>query len=482
MSIIGYARVSSKEQAEGRSIENQVILLKRAGCEDVLVDIQSAYSKSGDRQQFNKLMDMVKSGLVQKVIVCTLDRLSRNEAVMFVAFEDFERSHCQLVSLEESFNLQSPEGRLQAGFAALMARNYSAQLSQKTRRGHKARRDRTAGYFKCFGYKITDERYQLDHDPFLCLLQDRSTMSRAAIAYDIINIFKQCKSLRRTLHTLNAKYGLSSFSSGKGKGNRSVRDRFGFSRSGLHSWLTNPILRGHTCYGRSQQQRQHHKHLWDIRYDTHPDDRLISEADYRELDNIFDWNKTHHGFDNSQRIIHPLSGLVYCGECGRSHRVMGSLQRDKVTKLYYYQCQNYAIRACSQKRTIRDIAVEQAAISALVQRAESIAQIAELPAQIAEPVELRELRGQLATLETMKANSAIAGAISQIKAQISNLEHENKSGVKTDSELKSVLVETFENPSFFETLQDIDKKTIYRALIDRIVVKDGLVIGVELKI
>ncbi|MFM7886626.1 MAG: hypothetical protein ACKPCM_08050, partial [Pseudanabaena sp.] len=159
-----------------------------------------------------------------------------------------------------------------------------------------------------------------------------------------------------------------------------------------------------------------------------------------------------------------------------------SLQRDKVTKLYYYQCQNYAIRACGQKRTIRDIAVEQAAISALVQRAESIAQIAELPIQIAEPAQLRELRSQLSILETMAANPAIAMAISQIKAQISNLEHENKSGVKIDSQLKSVLVETFSNPLYFETLLEQDKKAIYRALIDRIVVKDGLVIGVELKI
>lgn len=481
MKIIGYARVSSKEQSEGRSIENQVKLLNSAGCEDVLVDIESAYSKR-DRPNFNKLMEMVRAGIVSKVIVCTLDRLSRNETITFIAFDDFERSGCQLVSLEENFNLQSPEGRLQAGFAALMARNYSAQLSQKTKRGHKARRERGAGYFRCFGYKVINERYTLDHDPFLCLLQDKSTLSRPAIAADIINIFKDCKSLRRTLHTINAKYGLSSFSDGKGKGNRAVRDRFGFSQSGLHSWLTNPILRGHTCYNRGQQQRQHHKHLWDIRYDTHPEDRLISEADYREIDDIFAWNKDHHGFNNSQRIIHPLSGLVYCGECGRSHRVMGSLQRDKVTKFYYYQCQNYAIRACGQKRTIRDIAVEKFAIAALVQRAEQLAQLAQVPAQIVEPLELRELRGQLATLESMAANPAIAQAILEIKGQINKMQYGLTVGAKVDSELKSVLVETFQNSSFFETLLEQDKKAIYRALIDRIVVLGGEVISVELKI
>ncbi|MCA6580458.1 MAG: recombinase family protein [Pseudanabaena sp. M38BS1SP1A06MG] len=480
MKIIGYARVSSKEQSEGRSIENQIKVLMAAGCDDVLVDIESAYSKR-DRPNFNKLMEMVRSGVISKVIVCTLDRLSRNETVTFIAFDDFEKAGCQLISLEENFNLQSPEGRLQAGFAALMARNYSAQLSQKTRRGHKARRDRNASYFKCFGYKIIDERYVLDHDPFLCLLQDKSTLSKAAIASDMITTFKDCQSLRRTLHTINIKYGLVTFSI-QGKGNRQARNRFAFSASGLHSWLSNPILRGHTAYKRSQKQQQHHKHLWDIRYNTHPDDRLITDLEYREIDRIFDWNKQHHGFDNQTKNIHPLSGLVYCGECGRSHRVMGSLQRDKVTKLYYYQCQNYGVRACSQKKSIRDIRVEESAIAKLTSAAEQIANIADSPLELQEPVELRELRSQLATLEAMGSNPAIVQAIGETKAQIAALEYQTISGVNVNSGLREILFETFNNPLYFSTLPIEQKKAIYRALIDRIVVKDGEVVGVELKI
>lgn len=92
------------------------------------------------------------------------------------------------------------------------------------------------------------------------------------------------------------------------------------------------------------------------------------------------------------------------------------------------------------------------------------------------------LRSQLATLETMANNPAIATAISQIKVQISNKEHELCSSGKSDSEGRSVLVETFQNPSFFTTLPDSDKKSIYRALIDRIVLKDGQVVSVELKV
>ena len=480
MKVIGYARVSSREQAEGRSIENQIALLKSAGAEEVLVDVESAYSTKRDRPNFNKLMELVRSGLVSKVLVCTLDRLSRNEAVTFIAFEDFERSHCQLVSLEENFDLNTPDGRLQAGFTTLMARNYSARLSQKTKRGHKARRDRNASYFKLFGYQIEDERYKLDHTPFLCLLENKAELSRAAIASDIIEIFKASKSIRKTLHTLNTKYGLLSFSS-KGKGNRAARDRFHFSIGGLHSWLTNPILRGHTAYNRSQQQHQHHKHLWDMRYDTHQEDRLITDADYKELDNIFNWNKDHHGFNNESKVIHPLSGLVYCGECGRSHRVMGSLSRDKITKIYYYQCQNYGVRACDQKTTIRHCLVEEIAIACLIQRAEQIADIAAAPLEDSEPLELRELKNQLAALETLSYNVAIAQAKEQIKTQIRNIQYQSTKSSEVDNDLRALLITTFSDRLYFETLQPTEKRLIYRALIDQIIVKDGLVSFVQLK-
>jgi hypothetical protein len=271
-----------------------------------------------------------------------------------------------------------------------------------------------------------------------------------------------------------------SFSS-KGKGNRAARDRFHFSIGGLHSWLTNPILRGHTAYNRAQQQHQHHKHLWDMRYDTHQEDRLITDADYKELDNIFNWNKDHHGFNNESKVIHPLSGLVYCGECGRSHRVTGSLNRDKITKIYYYQCQNYTVRACDQKTTIRHCLVEEIAIACLIQRAEQIADIAAAPLEDSEPLELRELKNQLAALETLSYNVAIAQAKEQIKTQIRNIQYQSTKSSEVDNDLRALLITTFSDRLYFETLQPTEKRLIYRALIDQIIIKDGLVSFVQLK-
>ena len=192
---------------------------------------------------------------------------------------------------------------------------------------------------------------------------------------------------------------------------------------------------------------------------------------------------------NRTAFINPLSGLVFCGECGVSCDLLSKPSGGKKVefhRLRSFYCRTRSKRpagkSCSQKSTYKFQTIEAAAIAALVQRAENIAQLAELPAQLIEPVQLRELRNQLATLETLGYNPAIALAKEQLKAQISNLEYGLTVGVNIDSELRSVLVETFSNPSFFETLPEQDKKAIYRALINRIVCKGGEVVSVELKI
>lgn len=46
MRIYGYARVSNAEQAEGHSLENQIARLKAAGCDRVLVDVESVFQRS----------------------------------------------------------------------------------------------------------------------------------------------------------------------------------------------------------------------------------------------------------------------------------------------------------------------------------------------------------------------------------------------------------------------------------------------------
>jgi site-specific DNA recombinase len=68
--VIAYARVSSREQAENSAaLDQQIARLDLAGAELVLVDIESGREgKESDPPNFQKLMQWVRSGLVKRVI------------------------------------------------------------------------------------------------------------------------------------------------------------------------------------------------------------------------------------------------------------------------------------------------------------------------------------------------------------------------------------------------------------------------------
>lgn len=72
--IYGYARVSTKKQLHGNSVEDQVSLLKAEGCEII---IQEQYTGSTtDRPQFDALLNKLQTG--DRLVVTKLDRLARN--------------------------------------------------------------------------------------------------------------------------------------------------------------------------------------------------------------------------------------------------------------------------------------------------------------------------------------------------------------------------------------------------------------------
>ena len=67
---IGYARVSTTEQ----NLDNQIKLLKKAGCEDIFEEKISGARKH--RPELKRLLDRVRKG--DTLVVCKLDRLARS--------------------------------------------------------------------------------------------------------------------------------------------------------------------------------------------------------------------------------------------------------------------------------------------------------------------------------------------------------------------------------------------------------------------
>lgn len=70
--VVGYARVSSKDQNEARQVE----ALKAAGVDERYIFVDKESGKDYNREKYNAMVNVIRKGDV--VYVCSLDRLGRN--------------------------------------------------------------------------------------------------------------------------------------------------------------------------------------------------------------------------------------------------------------------------------------------------------------------------------------------------------------------------------------------------------------------
>ncbi|WP_139491827.1 recombinase family protein [Brevibacillus dissolubilis] len=118
-SIAIYCRVSTDEQArEGVSLEEQQERLaaycKAMGwTQQILLYVDDGYSaKNTDRPALNRLLTAIRQGRIAKVMVTKLDRLSRRLLDLLTLIELFGQHQVSFVSTSESFDTDTPSGRL----------------------------------------------------------------------------------------------------------------------------------------------------------------------------------------------------------------------------------------------------------------------------------------------------------------------------------------------------------------------------------
>src|SRR4051812_41313821 len=100
--IAVYARVSTEEQREGRTIDSQVAELERFALEKHLT-VVGIYKDEGwsgavmARPELDRLRDDASKGLFQAALVNDVDRLARNVAHLGVIKRDLERRGVQVI-------------------------------------------------------------------------------------------------------------------------------------------------------------------------------------------------------------------------------------------------------------------------------------------------------------------------------------------------------------------------------------------------
>jgi len=140
-----YARVSTDEQREGKTIEPQLENCRdycnRQGYEVVAEfpdDGVSGAKPFDERPEGYRLLELARDGLFDKVVIYCVDRLGRNAVKAGIARGELQRLKTPIEFVSQTFD-DSPGGRLQFTMFAGFAEYEREIILERTRRGRIAR-------------------------------------------------------------------------------------------------------------------------------------------------------------------------------------------------------------------------------------------------------------------------------------------------------------------------------------------------------
>lgn len=316
-----YIRLSREDgdKAESDSVGNQKKLLTEylEGHEDIqLYDIYVDDGCTGtnfDRPGFVKMMEDIRAGLVNCVVVKDLSRFGRDYidtgrylerifpemGVRFISITD------GIDSLRQSYDLLLPIKNI---FNEQYARDISGKIRATMRA--KQRAGEFIGAFACYGYKKDPQNKNR-------LIIDESA---AAVVRRVFELFLEGKGKKDIAELLNQEGILcpSEYKQSCGENYRNGIRRevsSGWTYSTIHHMLQNEVYTGNMVQGKKYQNmrsRQHavKKEKWIVVPDTH---EAVIDRDI--------WNRTQKLLQQNHRKVpqkyepNIFAGLLFCGEC-----------------------------------------------------------------------------------------------------------------------------------------------------------------------
>ncbi|MBW4633905.1 MAG: recombinase family protein [Iphinoe sp. HA4291-MV1] len=437
---IGYARVSSQSQADTEALNQQMSRLKNAGAEEIVFDVESG--RKEERAELLKLWERVKTGAVKEIIVTRIDRLGRSVMGLHKAIALLEEHKCNLRVLDQPIDTTSSFGWLSLTQISMFAEFESRLIGDRIKHGLNYYRESGKSFGVPYGYEKTPEGILIPHP------------TEWDIALDEIQIYFWYEgNLTKSIAKIYEKWGHE----------RSV--------PGFRNWLINPVCQGHTVYNRWHNNKNPEK--WTVIYNTHP--ALITAEQFQGIEYLLKKRKQKWGRNGKSRTAseYPLSGQIKCGVCqGNCYRYIcrSGLWRMRCRK------RDEGTQRCSNGSSAKYENVEAAVIGALIEKSEEIERIALSALQGEESPELAQLRSQIKTLEAMGDNPAIEIARVGLRQQISELQRVPEPPKHFEH------LRNFQNPDYWKSLPDDEKRKIMAGLVDRVYVVAGKVERVILRV
>jgi DNA invertase Pin-like site-specific DNA recombinase len=161
-----YIRVSSKQQ-DHRSQLPDLERWAAAHGEPVIYFKDSFTGRTMTRPGMDKMLEALRSGKLERIVVWRLDRLGRTTKGLCQLFDELHDRSVDLVSLKDGFSLASPAGRLHARILASVAEYETEIRAERVAAGQSAARKRGktwGGSDKGWRWKVTDDQVNAIHE------------------------------------------------------------------------------------------------------------------------------------------------------------------------------------------------------------------------------------------------------------------------------------------------------------------------------
>jgi len=323
-----YIRVSTDEQAkEGFSIETQrridnaFAIVK--GADEVVEYIDDGYSaKNLRRPAVQRMIEDCKKRKLDAVLVWKLDRLTRDLRDMLMLMDDvFRKYSIEFISATESIDTTTPAGRLFLSILGAFAQNEREvnALRVKTVMTEISKGCKHMGGVPPYGYIVNTQGF-----------------------YEIEP--KEAEAVRMIFEMRGDGRSYTDISEALNKAGHKSRNGKGFGKNSLYDMLRNEKYTGVYIYNRAAEADPDGKR--NNRASKPEEDIIRIEGGMPAIISIEQWKKVRSmtregqsvGGKNHAKNIYVLSGLVYCGECGRKMSIANAGRNRDGSYWRAYRC------------------------------------------------------------------------------------------------------------------------------------------------
>lgn len=307
--VFGYVRVSTENQLENYSIEEQISRLKSycAAKDMALLKIYTDGGYSGgntDRPALKQMLADIKTVRVDAVLVYKLDRLSRSQKDTLTLIEDEFLAHdVDFISINENFDTSTPFGKAMIGMLSVFAQLEKDQITERFTMGRIGRCK--AGYFHGGGNAPYGYTYENGD-----LVINYTEAENVKKVYSMFLSGKSINAIYREMENINGK---------------------GWSARKVSNILSNVIYIGKVKFAKNEYDGNHEPI---IAADTFEAAQKLLNSPDRE-------NAKTSAQKTPFRANYLLSSLVYCARCGARYSANHG----------YYKCYS---RSKSSKQFITD--------------------------------------------------------------------------------------------------------------------------------